>query len=124
MNKEKKRAEEQTAKETEKEKDDKCPLEKSELDKFTSDMLHGCLEVLTEMPSTVFKACDVLSAVAQRNGEQWKENTMIRILQQVGVFRSRDYSDKLGINPSARNGRRSCDVLGYFKVLITRVYSE
>lgn len=112
MNKGKKSAEEQTAKEKEKEKDDKCPLEKSELDKFTSDMLHGCLEVLTEMPSTVFKACDVLSAVAQRNGEEWKENTMIRILQQVRVFQSRDYSGKLGISPSARNGRRSCDVPG------------
>ena len=97
MNKEKRSAEEQTVKETEKEKDDKCPLEKSELDQFTSGMLHGCLEVLTEMPSTVFKACDVLSAVAQRNGEEWKEKTMIHILQQVRVFQSRDYSGILGI---------------------------
>ncbi|XP_067024084.1 E3 ubiquitin-protein ligase HUWE1-like isoform X5 [Acropora muricata] len=83
VNKEKRNSEEQTSKETDKEKDDKCPLEKSELDQFTSGMLHGCLEVLTEMPSTVFKACDVLSAVAQRNGEEWKEKTMIHILQQV-----------------------------------------
>ncbi|XP_015767939.1 PREDICTED: E3 ubiquitin-protein ligase HUWE1-like [Acropora digitifera] len=83
VNKEKRSAEEQTVKEADKEKDDKCPLEKSELDQFTSSMLHGCLEVLTEMPSTVFKACDVLSAVAQRNGEEWKEKTMIHILQQV-----------------------------------------
>ena len=124
MNKEKRSAEEQTAKETDKEKDDKCPLEKSELDQFTSGMLHGCLEVLTEMPSTVFKACDVLSAVAQRNGEEWKEQTMIHILQQVRVIQSRDYSGVLGIYSSARNGRRSCDVPGYFKVVITREKSE
>ena len=97
MNKEKRSAEEQTAKETDKEKDDKCPLEKSELDQFTSGMLHGCLEVLTEMPSTVFKACDVLSAVAQRNGEEWKEKTMIHILQQVRFFQSRDYSEYIRV---------------------------
>lgn len=77
----KKISEVQLAKEDE--SDDSTPLEKSELDRFTSDMLNGCLEVLTEMPGTVFRACDVLSAVALRNGEEWKENTMICILQQV-----------------------------------------
>ena len=35
---------------------------------------------------TVFKACDVLSAVAQRNGEAWKENTVMHILEQVCFF--------------------------------------
>ena len=56
------------------------------LDQFTADMLQGCLEVLTGMPGTVFKACDVLSVVAQRNGEEWKENTMMHILKQVLCF--------------------------------------
>jgi len=49
-------------------------------------MLQGCLEVLTGMPGTVFKACDVLSVVAQRNGEEWKENTMMHVLNQVLCF--------------------------------------
>lgn len=62
---------------------DNIPLEKTVLDQFTTDMLHGCLEVLTEMPGTVGKACDVLSAVALRNGEEWKKNTMMHILDQV-----------------------------------------
>ena len=82
----KKISEVQLAKEDE--SDDSTPLEKSELDRFTSDMLNGCLEVLTEMPGTVFRACDVLSAVALRNGEEWKENTMICILQQVRETKS------------------------------------
>ena len=55
------------------------------MDQFTSDMLQGCLEVLTEMPGTVFKACDVLSAVALRNGEDWKETTMRLVLEQVSA---------------------------------------
>lgn len=63
--------------------DDSTPLEKTVLDQFTADMLQGCLEVLTGMPGTVFKACDVLSVVAQRNGEEWKENTMMHVLKQV-----------------------------------------
>lgn len=67
----------------EKDSDDSIPLEKTVLDQFTADMLQGCLEVLTGMPATVFKACDVLSVVAQRNGEQWKESTMMHILKQV-----------------------------------------
>lgn len=70
----------------EKDSDDSIPLEKTVLDQFTADMLQGCLEVLTGMPATVFKACDVLSAVAQRNGEEWKESTMMHILKQVQCF--------------------------------------
>ena len=66
--------------------DDSTPLEKTVLDQFTADMLKGCLEVLTGMPGTVFKACDVLSVVAQRNGEEWKENTMMHVLKQVLCF--------------------------------------
>ena len=71
----------------EEENDDNVPLEKAVLDTFTADMLNGCLEVLTGMPGTVFKACDVLSAVALRNGEEWKDNTMMHILEQVCLFR-------------------------------------
>lgn len=56
------------------------------LDQFTADMLQGCLEVLTGMPGTVFKACDVLSVVAQRNGEEWKQSTMMHVLKQVLCF--------------------------------------
>lgn len=73
-------------KEEDKENEDSdvaVPLEKTVLDQFTADMLQGCLEVLTGMPGTVFKACDVLSAVAQRNGKEWKERTMMHILKQV-----------------------------------------
>lgn len=66
--------------------DDFTPLEKTMLDQFTADMLKGCLEVLTGMPGTVFKACDVLSVVAQRNGEEWKESTMMHVLKQVLCF--------------------------------------
>lgn len=66
--------------------DDSTPLEKTVLDQFTAGMLQGCLEVLTGMPGTVFKACDVLSVVAQRNGEEWKENTMMHVLKQVLYF--------------------------------------
>lgn len=73
-------------KEEDKEKGDNdgaVPLDKTVLDQFTADMLQGCLEVLTGMPGTVYKACDVLSAVAQRNGKEWKERTMMHILKQV-----------------------------------------
>lgn len=56
------------------------------LDQFTAGMLQGCLEVLTGMPGTVFKACDVLSVVAQRNGEEWKQSTMMHVLKQVLCF--------------------------------------
>ena len=69
-----------------KDDDDSTPLEKSMLDQFTANMLQGCLEVLTGMPGTVFKACDVLSVVAQRNGEEWKESTMMHVLKQVVCY--------------------------------------
>lgn len=93
----------------EKDEDDSVPLEKAVLDQFTADMLHGCLEALTGMPATVFKACDVLSAVAQRNGEEWKENTMMHILQQVQCFNLAcnyflELKRQINNRPSAANG--------------------
>ena len=66
-----------------KEEDDSTPLDKDLVDRFTGDMWKGCLELLTENQDIVYRICDVLVAVAKRNGDQWRDRILADILEQV-----------------------------------------
>ena len=55
------------------------PLSKEQMDEFTKDILPGCLRLLDTIPETVYRACDLLNAVATRNGEEW----ICRMFQQL-----------------------------------------
>ncbi|GLH08141.1 uncharacterized protein GBIM_13439 [Gryllus bimaculatus] len=41
------------------------------IDKFTEHVLKDCLQLMDEIPDTVFRACELLVAVAKRNGKAW-----------------------------------------------------
>ncbi|XP_070192440.1 E3 ubiquitin-protein ligase HUWE1-like isoform X3 [Littorina saxatilis] len=75
---EKKEEEEEQEKQ---EKED--PLDKSVLDDFTEGMLDGCLNLLDMLPETVYRVCDLLTVVTQRNGSQWRDRTLDTIVQEV-----------------------------------------
>lgn len=59
------------------------PISKEVLDKFTEDLLPGCLKMLVDMPDTVYTVHDLIAAVASRNGEKWKNNVLEEICQEV-----------------------------------------
>ncbi|RWS28597.1 E3 ubiquitin-protein ligase HUWE1-like protein, partial [Leptotrombidium deliense] len=63
-------------------KDDE-PLSKQRMDDFTNDILSGCLNLLDTLPDTVYRVCDMLLAVCQRNGEKWSENMIKQLLAEI-----------------------------------------
>lgn len=57
------------------------PMSKAVIDDFTegSKILPRALELLDEIPTTVYKVCDLILTVAQRNGDAWCA-TLLEIL--------------------------------------------
>ena len=79
---------EATASEAEKEDED-LPIEEYEpvatsvLDDFAQNALTGCLTLLDALPDTVYKVCDLLIAVFNRNGADFKESILKTLIQEV-----------------------------------------
>ena len=62
----------------------KCQgIPKETLDKFTENLLPGCLNMLVDMPDTVHTMYDLIVAVANRNGESWKNHVLETICKEV-----------------------------------------
>lgn len=59
------------------------PLSKSRIDTFTDNLLPGSLRLMDELPSTVYKVCDLILTVAQRNGESWCSSLLRHLLDDI-----------------------------------------
>ena len=59
------------------------PLNKSQLDEFTSTVLDGCLDQLDAQPQLVYKVCELLTTCVARNGESWRENMLKTLIAQI-----------------------------------------
>ncbi|KAK6177350.1 hypothetical protein SNE40_015469 [Patella caerulea] len=63
--------------------EDEDPLDKSVLDTFTDSILPGCMSLLDTLPETVYRVCDLLVVVTQRNGDQWRNNMLKSLVKEV-----------------------------------------
>ncbi|XP_054168845.1 E3 ubiquitin-protein ligase HUWE1-like isoform X3 [Oppia nitens] len=61
------------------------PINKELLDSFTGDILSGCLRLLDTLPDTVYRICDLLLAVAQRNGDKWCSQMISHLLSEISL---------------------------------------
>lgn len=59
------------------------PAEPAVMDRFTENMLPGCLRLLDALPETVYRVCDLLGAVVSRNGVVWRDQMLASLLQEV-----------------------------------------
>ena len=59
------------------------PLTKEVIDDFTNQALAGCLTLLDTLPETIYRVCDLMLAVFQRNGDQFKENVLRSLVEEV-----------------------------------------
>jgi E3 ubiquitin-protein ligase HUWE1 len=53
------------------------------IDDFTHEALRGCLALLDTLPDTVYRVCDLLLAVFNRNGVDFKEKVLRNLMEQV-----------------------------------------
>ena len=63
--------------------DEFVPLSKDIIDDFTNKALSGCLSLLDTLPDTVYRVCDLLLAVFNRNGSKFKETVLRHLIQEV-----------------------------------------
>lgn len=72
----KKEEEEEKARKEEEEKEkvkrSMEPLDKVLLDDFSDLLLPGCLSLASSVSGSVYRVCDLISALAKRNGEKWR----------------------------------------------------
>jgi E3 ubiquitin-protein ligase HUWE1 len=62
------------------------PLNKQVIDDFTNDALQGCLCLLDSLPNTVYRVCDLLISIFNRNGPDFKQATLNELMQEVMTF--------------------------------------
>lgn len=60
-------------------------LSSSDLDDLTDTLVSGCMNMLDSMPNTVFKICQLLVIVSNRNGNQWRENMFKQLFLEVSL---------------------------------------
>ncbi|CAH1782935.1 unnamed protein product [Owenia fusiformis] len=80
LEEEKKKQQEEAARDVQRQED---PLDKETLDKFTEDILPGCMNLLDTLPETVYRVCDLLVVVTQRNGSSWFNEMIITLVLQT-----------------------------------------
>lgn len=84
---ERKKEEEEKAKklaeEKEREQKEMEPLHKAVLDEFSSKLLPGCLELAASISESVYRVCDLVSALAKRNGEMWRNEALTTVHDKV-----------------------------------------
>lgn len=56
------------------------PLATQIIDEFTSQIVDGCIRLADALPDTVYRCCDLLISVAARNGEEWRNKSLIDFL--------------------------------------------
>ena len=52
-------------------------------------MLPGCVTLVSDFPETVYKACDLIVALSERNGCEWRDRVLTEILNTVSDTSSR-----------------------------------
>lgn len=62
------------------------PLDKALLDKFSDMLLPGCLDLAASISESVYRVCDLISALAKRNGESWKNNALNTVHDGVSLL--------------------------------------
>ena len=59
------------------------PLETTVIDEFAANALTGCLSLLDSLPDSVYRVCDLLLAVFNRNGPDFKETILKSLINEV-----------------------------------------
>ncbi|RUS89503.1 hypothetical protein EGW08_002736 [Elysia chlorotica] len=77
---------EKTDEDTEEKQEVEEPLDSAVLDNFTQNIFPGCLNLLDTLPETVYRVCDLLIVVMQRNGPDWQRETLGTLCKDLCVL--------------------------------------
>merc|ERR1712079_148063 len=78
-----KEAEQAKCEEEDMSSDEQEALKQQVIDTFTDTALSGCLTLLDTLPETVYRVTDLLMAVINRNGKEFKEKLLTELMSEV-----------------------------------------
>ncbi|XP_064633553.1 E3 ubiquitin-protein ligase HUWE1-like isoform X3 [Lineus longissimus] len=93
---------------------EESPLEKGTLDDFTNNVMAGCLKLLDSLPETVYRVCDLLVVITNRNGEKWRNEILANLVKEVS-----DYANKLVQVAAPLTTSDTCSILEWANKLST-----
>lgn len=64
------------------------------IDDFTDDAISICINLLDELPDTVYRVCDLLIATIQRNGPIWRDYVLDILVEEI-LDKTRDIQNSL-----------------------------
>lgn len=53
------------------------------INEFTNTALNECLNLLDIMPDTVYRVCDLLVTITKRNGDEWRDKMLKKLIMEV-----------------------------------------
>lgn len=65
------------------EMDDETPLDKEPIDYFANTVLSVCLDLLDQLPDSVYSVCELIFALAKRNGETYRDDIVSDIVCEI-----------------------------------------
>ena len=78
-----KEGEQQKDEEEEMSSDEQEALKQQVIDTFTDTALTGCLTLLDTLPETVYRVTDLLMAIFNRNGKEFKEKLLTQLMGEM-----------------------------------------
>ena len=78
-----KEAEQAKCEEEDMSSDEQEALKHQVIDTFTDTALSGCLTLLDTLPETVYRVTDLIMAVFNRNGKEFKEKLLAELMEEV-----------------------------------------
>lgn len=62
------------------------PLDSSLLDSFSDQLLDITLHTICQVEDTVYRSCDLITALCRRNGAAWRDVAITKIKNKVFYF--------------------------------------
>ncbi|KAK3103700.1 hypothetical protein FSP39_021121 [Pinctada imbricata] len=85
------------------------PIDKSVLDQFTESLLPGCLKLLDTLPETVYRVCDLLLVVTNRNGVEWQKRILSKLVDEIKRFGHDLLAKGHSVPPSDNSAQKETD---------------
>uniref|UniRef100_H2YZN3 Uncharacterized protein n=1 Tax=Ciona savignyi TaxID=51511 RepID=H2YZN3_CIOSA len=64
-------------------KDDEEPMSASDIDEFAASIFEGSLQLVNQLPDTVYRVCDVIVVLMKRAGKNWSDGVFKKLVIQI-----------------------------------------
>ncbi|XP_076800643.1 E3 ubiquitin-protein ligase HUWE1-like isoform X1 [Clavelina lepadiformis] len=63
--------------------DDEEPMSSGDIDAFAASIFEGSLQLVIQMPDTVYRVCDVIVVLMKRAGKEWSDDVLQKLVLQI-----------------------------------------